>query len=67
MKDNKMTIKLWTEIVEIDDSQAENLNGGSGYFNLYIGGGIGSVQQNGNDGVQINVMPKGYAPRGYGW
>jgi hypothetical protein len=70
MKDNKMTVKLWAEIAEvatIDDDRAENLNGGSGYFNLYVNGGIGSVQQNGNDGVQINVLPKGYAAKRYGW
>jgi hypothetical protein len=67
MQDNKMTVTLWAEITEIDENQSENLNGGNGHFNLYIAGGIGSVQQNGNDGLQVNVLSKGYAPRGCGY
>jgi hypothetical protein len=65
MKDNHMTVKSWSEIVEVNDEFAENLNGGSGHFNLYINGGIGSLQQNGKDGLQVNVLSKGYASNCY--
>ncbi len=65
MNDNKLTVKSWDEITEIDESQSQNLNGG-GYSSQYIGvsisGGVGSLQVNGGNGTQINLLPKGKAP-----
>jgi hypothetical protein len=65
MNDNKMTVKSWDEIAQLDDRQAENLNGGGyGYQSLsvYIAGGVGAVQVNGGDGTQLNIAPTGKAP-----
>jgi hypothetical protein len=62
MNNELMTVKLWDEIDEI---QAENLNGGyyGGYeyksLNISIAGGVGSLQQNAGDGYQLNVYPVG--------
>jgi hypothetical protein len=70
MNNNTTTVKLWNEITEI---QSEHLNGGHGYsyISLNIGGGVGSVQVNGGDGSQINILPSGKAPSygyyGYGY
>jgi hypothetical protein len=65
MNDNQMTVKSWDEIAEIDDRQAENLNGG-GYSYQYVGvniaGGVGSLQVNGGNGTQLNILPTGKAP-----
>ena len=64
-----MTVKLWNEL---DESQSENLNGGGygyGYGYTYvspsisIAGGVGSIQQNGGDGYQLNIYPVGKAPQ----
>ena len=60
MTNNQMTVKLWAEI---DDNQAENLNGG--YLNIYIAGGVGAVQQNAGDGTQLNLVPIGKGPKNY--
>ena len=68
MNNELMTVKLWNEL---DESQSENLNGGGygygyGYTyvspSIYISGGVGSIQQNGGNGTQINVEPVGKAP-----
>lgn len=68
MNNNAMTVKLWDEITEV---QSETLNGGSGGYNpisINIGGGVGSVQVNGGDGSQFNILPTGKGPnRGYGF
>jgi hypothetical protein len=66
MNNNQMTATaLWNEITEV---QSENLNGGSGHggynpINVNIGGGVGSVQINGGDGSQVNLLPTGEAAR----
>ncbi len=64
MNDNQMTVKSWDEIAQIDESQAESLNGG-GYsyqsLSVYIGGGAGAVQVNGGHGTQLNIAPTGKA------
>ncbi len=64
MNNDLMTVELWAEL---DDNQAENLNGGYGYgyptLNISIGGGVGALQQNAGDGVQLNVLPIGKAPK----
>jgi hypothetical protein len=65
MNNELVTVKLWNELNEV---QAENLNGG-GYspnLNISINGGVGSLQQNAGDGYQFNVYPVGKANK-YGW
>jgi hypothetical protein len=64
MNNDLMTVNLWSEL---DDSQAENLNGGyyAPYLNISIGGGVGAIQQNAGDGVQLNVYPVGKGPKYY--
>jgi hypothetical protein len=64
MNNDLMTVNLlWAEL---DDDLAENLNGGSDstYLNISIAGGVGSVQQNGDDGYQSNYSV-GNAPYYY--
>ena len=62
MNNELMTVQLWNEL---NDNQAENLNGGYyyPYLNISIGGGVGAIQQNAGDGVQLNVLPVGKAPK----
>jgi hypothetical protein len=71
MSNELMTVKLWDEL---DESHSESLNGGYGYgygyggynytsSSIYISGGVGSLQQNGGDGTQINVNSVGKAPQ----
>jgi hypothetical protein len=70
MKDHQMTVKSWDEIAQLDDCQAENLNGGGygyQYINVNIAGGVGSLQVNGGDGTQLNILPIGKAPKRYGY
>jgi hypothetical protein len=64
MNNAQMTVKLWAEL---DENQAENLNGGYYYpsLNVNIAGGVGAFQQNAGDGVQLNVLPIGKAPKKY--
>ena len=56
----KMTINWWHQVPEINDHQAEHLNGGSSYasFDVGISGGIGAVQINSSNGAQINLNSK---------
>jgi hypothetical protein len=71
MNDNKMTVKLWAQIVEVDADRAENLNGGSGHGcrSVYVGvsGGMGPLQINGVDGTQLKIQPKGKGLRYYSY
>lgn len=58
-----MTVNLLWD--ELDDDQAENLNGGfyDRYLNINIAGGVGALQQNAGDGYQSNYYPVGKAPK----
>lgn len=51
MKNDKKT--LWAKI---DDDRAANLNGGAGTMKLYIGGGIGAAQPDGDDEALLKTL-----------
>jgi hypothetical protein len=60
---NAMTVKLWSEITEV---QAETLNGGSGAGKYNFNGPVGNVQINEGDGVQVITAPNYQSVNNYG-